>query len=107
MDKPMAVWVFQGERSRFPSAIFSRLELAEQWIQTQKVTGILTKYPIDISVYDWAIHEGVFAIKREDQMMPSFIQRFTSASQEHYHYQHGTRNNSTLYEDNGNALLDN
>ena len=32
---------------------------------------------------------GHFAPKRDDQRTPQFIQRFSSATQEHYHYEDG------------------
>lgn len=91
VNEAMTVWVFNGERVSFACAVFSSLELAEHWITAQKVSGILTEYPLDTSVYDWALNLGYFKIKREDQTTAKFIQRFSSASQTHYHYEHGIR----------------
>ncbi len=34
-----------------------------------------------------------FNVKKQAQMEPNFIQRFTSANQDHYHYENGTRDN--------------
>ena len=56
-------WVFQGEKSTFPSAVFSDQETAEVWIAKSKVSGILTGYPLDECVYDWAIEAGHFSIR--------------------------------------------
>jgi hypothetical protein len=50
------------------------------------LTGILTRYPLDISAYDWALETGAFRVKKPEQSSAEFIQKFTSASQEHYHY---------------------
>jgi hypothetical protein len=84
------VWVFCGQSSRFPSAIFLSKELAEAWITSNSLSGVLTAYPVDISVYDWAIAKGFFIPKKEEHQQPAFIQKFSSASQEHYHYENGT-----------------
>jgi hypothetical protein len=83
------VWVFNGESSNFPSAVFTTRERAEEWIALHKLTGTLTKYPLDIGVYEWALNRGAFKPKRPDQSGPRFIGRFSSASLEHYHYEEG------------------
>jgi hypothetical protein len=88
MDK---VWIFNGPGTQFPSGVFASREKAEKWIQHYGLSGTLTAYPIDMSAYDWAIAAGHFVPKREDQRGPEFIQRFSSASQEHYHYERGER----------------
>jgi len=86
-DQINAVWVFNGNGGRFPAAVFTTKELAEEWIDSNGVTGVLTQYPLDISAYDWCIAKGFFEPKTEEQKQPKFIQRFSSASQEHYHYE--------------------
>ena len=50
---------------------------------------MLTLYPLDTGVYEWAIENDIFTPKEEHQFNPSFIQRFTSASMEHYHFENG------------------
>ena len=84
------VWIFNGS-GNLPSAVFSSHTLAEAWITGQKLSGVLTKYPLDISVYEWAIQNTSFKPKNLDQMEPRFIERFSSAYQEHYHYEAGQR----------------
>ena len=84
-----SVWVFNGNNSNFPSGVFSSREKAEEFISTRKLSGVLTEYPMDVLVYDWAISNGHFKPKRDDQRTPEFIQRFSSASQEHFHYENG------------------
>jgi hypothetical protein len=84
----MEVWVFNGDNS-FPSGVFSSRENAERWISEQRLSGTLTKYPVDVPVYDWAIANGAFKPKRADQREPRFIGRFSSAREEHYHYTDG------------------
>ena len=83
------VWVFNGADSNFPSGIFADRENAEKWIKKHKLTCTLTLYPINKGVYDWAIEEGIFNPSRDYQNTPAFIQKFSSASQEHYHYLEG------------------
>ena len=83
------VWVFNGDGATFPAGVFSTREKADAWIARHKLSGTLTWYPIDEAVYDWAITRGHFKLKRPDQSGAEFIQRFSSASQEHYHYEAG------------------
>jgi hypothetical protein len=80
------VWVFHGAGGRFTSGIFTSQNQTEQFINQYRLTGVLTKYPVGISVYNWAIQERLFEPKKPEQFQAGFIQRFTTASQEHYHY---------------------
>jgi hypothetical protein len=84
-----AVWVFNGTNSSTPSAVFRHRTDAEHWIAANKLTGMLTLYPVDVPVYDWAIEKGYFTPKQDYQSDGAFIGRFSSASQEHYHYEDG------------------
>ncbi|MCA0457983.1 MAG: hypothetical protein LCI00_28715 [Chloroflexi bacterium] len=88
------VWVFHGAGGQFASAVFSAREQAEAWIEENSLTGILTQYPVNTSAYDWAIANGRFTPKQERDTEPQFIQRFSSAHQEHYHYEDGKRASS-------------
>jgi hypothetical protein len=83
------VWVFNGGGD-FPAAVFSTREGAEAWIAKHALSGVLTKYPVDEGMWDWAIREGHWRPKREDQKAPEFVQRF-ACGQEHYHYERGVR----------------
>ncbi len=89
------VWVFNGSNANFPSGVFTSRESAETWIATKGLAGILTEYPLDVPVYDYAIAMNWFTPKREDQKLSQFIQRFTSASQNHYHYEDGKTNSDS------------
>lgn len=86
---PDRIWVFCGENGLFPSGVFSSKERAEEWILTNHLTGTLTAYPVDVGVYEWAIQHEYFKPKEDKHRTSNFIQQFTSASQEHYHYQDG------------------
>lgn len=83
------VWVFNGANSTTPSAVFRHRADAESWIASRELTGLLTLYPVDRPVYDWAIEKGFFTPKQDYQSGGKFIGRFSSASQEHYHYENG------------------
>ena len=80
------VWVFQGAGSRFANGVFASRAQAEDFINLYRLTGILSWYPVGISAYDWAIQEHLFEPKKPEHYEVGFIQRFTTASQEHYHY---------------------
>ena len=83
------MWVVQGSRASFPSAIFSSKEKAVQWIEKYKISGMLSKYPIDISIYDWTIMKGFFKPKRDDQKTSDFIQSFSTVYIEDSQYVDG------------------
>lgn len=83
------IWVFHSSKARFTGGIFSSKKLAEEWILKHKLTGMLTAYPLNSGVFDWAIESNLFQPKGENHNNPEFIGGFTSASQEHYHYEDG------------------
>ncbi|MGL6225193.1 MAG: DUF7710 domain-containing protein [Thermoguttaceae bacterium] len=80
------VWIITGGGT-FPCGCFSSLEKAEDWIRSNKVTCTVTKYPLNQSLYDYAISEGYFVPKKEYQLLSKFKAKFSCASAEHYHYQ--------------------
>lgn len=90
-DSTSAVWIFHGEGGRFGSAVFTNIDAAEDWIGKHKLTGLLTLYPLNIGVYDWAIENEFFETKTEKQKSSQFIQGFTSAAQDHFHYENSER----------------
>jgi hypothetical protein len=83
------LFLFHTTRSTFCGGVFSEREIAEKWIAKYSLSGVLTKYPVDVGVYDWAIENGKFTPKKEGQFMPDFIGGFSTAGQEHYHYADG------------------
>lgn len=83
------IWIFTAPKAQFPAGAFSQREKAEAWIRQHKLSGMLTAYPVDVGLFDWAVKAGHFTPQRVDQRAPEFIQRFSSASQEHYHFEHG------------------
>lgn len=89
-DDRRTVWVFVADGGRFPGAVFDNRELADEWILRHRLTGVLTEYPLNIGAYDWAIERGFFLPKKEEHNTAEFIGRFSSASQEHFHYEDGS-----------------
>ena len=83
-DELDEVWVFNANDAALPSACFSSKEKAEAWIAKIRATGILTKMPMNSSVYDWAIESGKFSPKGPHQTGPKYQAKFTSAALEHY-----------------------
>ena len=81
------VWVFSGPRNHFPSGVFATREQAEAWIEMHRLEGTLTKYPVGISAYDFAIQQGHFTPRKPEHSSPAFIANFSSATQDHYHYE--------------------
>lgn len=69
----------QWPGARFTGAVFTKKERAIQWIARHRLTGVLTEYPLDQGVYDWAIDEGLFPASK--MVDGRFIGSFTSASQ--------------------------
>lgn len=84
------VWVFIGTGAKFPSGVFSSKKNGEQWITDNKLSGVLTEYPMDIAIYEWAIKKSYFVPKKNQEFSTEFIQKFTSASQKHFHYENGS-----------------
>jgi hypothetical protein len=86
-----SIWIFMGEGARFPSGVFISEENANKWIKEHELSGVLTQYPLEISTYDWAIKNYYFSPKKAHETSKEFIQKFTCASQKHYHYENGER----------------
>ena len=83
-------WVFLAEGASFPGGVFTSRELAEAWIQSRGLSGVLTAYPLDESCFDWASQHGLVtgrAAARGDE--PAFVGAYTSAAQDHFHYSAG------------------
>lgn len=81
------IWAFQGNGARFPSGIFSNRAAAEEWISVHTLNGVLTAYPLNAGIYEWATREGYFTPKKP--IGSDFVGSFSSAYQEHYHYADG------------------
>jgi hypothetical protein len=82
------VYVFMGEGANFPAGIFESKEKAEEVIKRYSLTGILSLYPIDMLLYDWAIEKNI-SISKGISKSPKYIGQFSCASVDHFHYEEG------------------
>ena len=84
-----SIWVFMGENARHPCAVFTTKELAAKWIAKYLLSGILSEYPLNQSVYHWAVDNGYFSASESLLDNPEFISKFSSAHQRHIHFENG------------------
>jgi len=85
------IWVFAGDNSRLTAGVFATIEDAEAAIGKHSLSGMVTAYPLGLLVYDWAIEMGLFIASKPHHESVGFIQGFTSAYLEHYHFVNGIR----------------
>jgi len=78
---------------------FSDLKKTEEFIQKNSLEGTATLYPLDVPVYDWAIKEEAFSVKKPHQQEAKFILNFSSASQPHFHFKNGSWNSTEAIDD--------
>jgi len=71
--------------------VFTTREIADGWIAKNRLTGTLTRYPVDVGAYEWAIDKGMFRPRKPHESEPEFIGDFSDAAMEHYHYEDGER----------------
>jgi len=95
MKSEKSVWVFNVVKSQLSGGIFENLEQGELWIEENNLTGMLTKYPLNRGVFDWAKENDLINMKpdklEEKRTDSFFIGGFTTASMEHYHYVNGEK----------------
>lgn len=82
--------IFLGDRARWPSGVFSSREAAVEWIAEHHLTGMITEYPVDVGVYEWAVTAGALRPSKPQHSSAGFIGGFTTAVQEHGHFTDGT-----------------
>ena len=83
------VYIFHGDNARFTTSVYASLEQADVDIKSKQMSGMLTIYPLNETVYDYCVREKLY-VKKEN-ISSQFIQGFTSAYLEHYHYKDGCR----------------
>jgi len=93
MTSATFVWVFHAAKARFTGGVFSDRGAAEEWIAKHRLTGVLTAYPLNEGCFDWAVREGLTGLKEEKigpkSEDPVFVGGFSSAAQDHFHYEDG------------------
>ncbi len=95
MSLEASIWIFHASGAQFAGGAFHDVASAEAWIAKHRLTGLLTAYPVGEGCFDWAIRTGKSGMKEEKMKQksddPVFIGGFTSASQEHFHYEDGKK----------------
>lgn len=76
MNQINEVWVFNGANGRFPSAVFTNKKYAEDWISKHMLYGILTLYPLNQSVYDWAITINILHLNQVKNLLLNSFKNF-------------------------------
>ena len=87
----LTVWVFVANDGEMPSGVFSGPQAAEEWIKKNRLSGLLTEYPVDVGIMDWAMQYAGFRPPAGKSADPSYIGRFTSGALNHFHYENGGR----------------
>ena len=89
------VWIFHASGARFAGGAFEDTASAEAWIRNHKLSGVLTAYPRGEGCFDWALRSGLTGMKleklKEKGADPAFVGGFTSAAQDHIHFENGER----------------
>ena len=83
------MWIFLGDRARWPGGVFSSRDTAVRWIAEHHLTGMITEYPVDVGVYEWAVAAGAFPPGKLQHSSSGFIGGFTTAAQEQGHFTDG------------------
>lgn len=90
MDSDRAhIWIFHGEDARHASGVFTSKARALDWIALHELTGILTKYPVDIGAYDQAVEKGWFRPSSPHHGTPRHVASFSPGRAEHIHVRDG------------------
>lgn len=56
---------FSRGRRKIFKRDFSSVSKAEEWIKKHKLSGVLTAYPLNDGVYDWAISHDFLVFKKK------------------------------------------
>ena len=80
------IWLIQSSENLNVIGCFMRKHEAETYIFENNLKCMLTKYPINMSVYDWAIQNNFWQPKNDLQKNSKFRAKFNSAYLEHDHY---------------------
>lgn len=89
VERLSSVYVFHGEKAKFAAAVFTDFVAAEKAIRKDKLSGMLTFYPLNETVFEYTVRKQLFSPSGNEN--GDYISRFTSAVLEHYHYENGKR----------------
>ncbi|AXQ22868.1 hypothetical protein BEN71_12640 [Acinetobacter wuhouensis] len=80
------IWIIQSSENLNIIGCFINKNDAEQYILENKLKCMLTRYPVDITIYDWVIKNELWLPKNDLQKNSKFRARFSSAYLEHHHF---------------------
>ena len=84
------IYVFSGEGGGFPGGVFDSIENAENWIALHNLTGVLSFYPLNTGVFDWAVSNGFVKPEMAAKTTSRRIANYESYL-DHAHYENGKR----------------
>lgn len=88
-DESASVWIFHGEGARCASGVFRSRDEGMDWIAKNRLTGLLTEYPLGFGAYDDAVARGLFHPTREHHGTPTHIAHLSPGRTEHIHVVNG------------------
>ena len=84
------VWVFEGNdlperHSHHPSAVFSSLRTALEWLGRHRLSGLLTSYVVDEPAFERSLRRGTVPERQRD----GALRQVWAGGEEHYHVVEG------------------
>jgi len=83
------VWIFHGEEARFASAVFETEREALAWVESHRLSGIVTEYPVGDGCYDIAVERGSFTPSKPHHGTPEHVAAFSPGWTRHVHVTDG------------------
>jgi hypothetical protein len=82
------VWVFHGEHAQFASGVFADQDAALAWAAAHELSGVLTRYPVGVGCYDYAVAQNRFVPSKPHHGTPEHVARFSPGGP-HIHLRDG------------------
>lgn len=73
--------------SSFPSGVFSSTEMAVAWIAEHQLSGVLTRYAIDVPAFEYSLYLKSVSSKDQDGR----FRQVWSGGEVHSHFENGVR----------------
>jgi len=91
-----SIWIFQGRKARHASGVFRTEGDARSWIERNRLSGILTEYPVGDGCYDIAVRQGSFRPSRAHHGTSEHVAGFSPGWTRHVHFEDGSTEASDL-----------